>query len=124
MTVYLSVEQLILINVEMIKEWGGIAGVRDRRALEAAVARPLSGYYADVIEQAAALSESLLQNHPFIDGNKRSAITATGVFLRMNDYELIFVDREMYNWLMNLYETNRVTKAAIEVWLRTHAISI
>lgn len=43
MTVYLSVEQLILINVEMIKEWGGIAGVRDRRALEAAVARPLSG---------------------------------------------------------------------------------
>ena len=124
MTVYLSVEQLILINVEMIKEWGGIAGVRDRRALEAAVARPLSGYYADVIEQAAALCESLLQNHPFIDGNKRSAITATGVFLRMNDYELIFVDREMYTWLMNLYETNRVTKAAIEVWLRTHAISI
>lgn len=124
MTVYLSVEQLLLINVEMIKEWGGIAGVRDRRALEAAVARPLSGYYADVIEQAAALCESLLQNHPFIDGNKRSAITATGVFLRMNDYELIFVDREMYNWLMNLYETNRVTKAAIEVWLRTHAISI
>ncbi len=124
MTVYLSVEQLILINVEMIKEWGGIAGVRDRRALEAAVARPLSGYYADLIEQAAALCESLLQNHPFIDGNKRSAITATGVFLRMNDYELIFVDREMYNWLMNLYETNRVTKAAIEVWLRTHAISI
>lgn len=124
MTVYLSVEQLILINVEMIKEWGGIAGVRDRRALEAAVARPLSGYYADVIEQAAALCESLLQNHRFIDGNKRSAITATGVFLRMNDYELIFVDREMYNWLMNLYETNRVTKAAIEVWLRTHAISI
>lgn len=124
MTVYLSVEQLILINVEMIKEWGGIAGVRDRRALEAAVARPLSGYYADLIEQAAALCESLLQNHPFIDGNKRSAIAATGVFLRMNDYELIFVDREMYNWLMNLYETNRVTKAAIEVWLRTHAISI
>ena len=124
MTVYLSVEQLILINVEMIKEWGGIAGVPDRRALEAAVARPLSGYYADLIEQAAALCESLLQNHPFIDGNKRSAITATGVFLRMNDYELIFVDREMYNWLMNLYETNRVTKAAIEVWLRTHAISI
>lgn len=124
MTVYLSVEQLLLINVEMIKEWGGIAGVRDRRALEAAVARPLSGYYADLIEQAAALCESLLQNHPFIDGNKRSAITATGVFLRMNDYELIFVDREMYNWLMNLYETNRVTKAAIEVWLRTHAISI
>lgn len=68
------------------------------------------------------MCESLLQNHPFIDGNKRSAITAAGIFLRMNNYELIFVDREMYDWLMNLYDTNRVNKAAIEAWLRTHVI--
>lgn len=67
---------------------------------------------------------SLLQNHPFIDGNKRSAITATGVFLRLNDYELVFIDREMYDWLINLYETNRVTKAAIEAWLRIHVVPV
>jgi len=74
-----------------------------------------------VIEEAAALCESLLQNHPFVDGNKRTAITATGVFLRLNDYELVFVDREMYDWLMKLYETGGVTKMAIDAWLRIHS---
>jgi death-on-curing protein len=74
-----------------------------------------------VIEEAAALCESLLQNHPFVDGNKRTAITATGVFLRLNNYELVFVDREMYDWLMNLYETGIVMKMAIDAWLRIHA---
>lgn len=124
MTVYLSVQELIQINLEMVEEWGGIAGVRDQGALEAAVARPQTGYYSDLVEEAAALCESLLQNHPFIDGNKRSAITATGVFLRLNDYELVFIDREMYDWLINLYETNRVTKAAIEAWLRIHVVPV
>lgn len=124
MTVYLSVTELIQINLEMVEEWGGSAGVRDQGALEAAVARPQIGYYSDLIEEAAAFCESLLQNHPFIDGNKRSAITATGVFLRLNDYELVFVDREMYDWLMNLYETNRVTKVAIEAWLRAHVVPV
>jgi len=93
MRVYLSVQNLIQINLEMVEEWGGLVGTRDRGALEAAAARPQTGYYSDVIEEAAALCESLLQNHPFVDGNKRTAITATGVFLRLNNYEFVFVDR-------------------------------
>jgi death-on-curing protein len=121
MRVYLSVQNLIQINLEMVEEWGGLAGTRDQGALEAAAARPQTGYYSDVIEEAAALCESLLQNHPFVDGNKRTAITATGVFLRLNDYELVFVDREMYDWLMKLYETGGVTKMAIDAWLRIHS---
>ena len=121
MRVYLSVQNLIQINLEMVEEWGGLAGTRDRGALEAAAARPQTGYYSDVIEEAAALCESLLQNHPFVDGNKRTAITATGVFLRLNNYELVFVDREMYDWLMKLYETGGVTKMAIDAWLRIHS---
>jgi death-on-curing protein len=59
----------------MVERWGGIAGVRDEGLLESALARPQSGYYQDLIEEAAALCESLLQNHPFLDGNKRAAIT-------------------------------------------------
>ncbi len=120
MTTYLSTRDIIQINLEMIQEWGGLAGIREQGALESAVARPQTGYYADLVEEAAALCESLLQNHPFIDGNKRTAITATAVFLRLNDYDLVFVDREMYDWLMNLYETSRVSKVAIEAWLRVH----
>ncbi len=118
---YLSVADLIRINERMVSRWGGIAGLRDQALLESAVARPQMGYYQDVIEEAAALCESLLQNHPFLDGNKRAAVVATAVFLRWNGYRLQFADREMYDWLMSLYETDRVTKHALEAWVRTHA---
>lgn len=119
---YLSVSDLIHINERTVAKWGGTAGLRDRALLESAVARPQSGYYADVIEEAAALCESLLQNHPFLDGNKRAAVVATAVFLRWNGYRLQFADREMYDWLMHLYDSGRVVKRELEAWLRAHAV--
>lgn len=119
---YLSVSDLIRINKRMVSKWGGIAGVRDCALLESAVARPQSGYYHDVIEEAAALCESLLQNHPFLDGNKRAAVVATAVFLRWNGYRLQFTDREMYDWLMQLFETGRVTKQELDTWFREHTV--
>ena len=121
---YLSVSDLIRINERMVSKWGGIAGVRDHALLESAVARPQSGYYQDVVEEAAALCESLLQNHPFLDGNKRAAVVATAVFLRWNGYRLRFTDHEMYDWLMQLFETGRVTKQALDAWFREHIVSI
>ena len=105
----------------MIKDFGGIHQVRDLGLLEAAVARPQSGYYADLLEEASALFESLSQNHPFLDGNKKTAITATAVFLRLNGYKLLFQDLEAYNWLMKLYDQGGLNRTAIEVWLRQHA---
>jgi death-on-curing protein len=63
----------------LIERFGGSHGLRDQGALESALARPQTGYYLDLIEEAAALWESLSQNHPFIDGNKRIAITATAM---------------------------------------------
>jgi len=59
----------------LIGRFGGALGIRDRGALESALTRPQSGYYADLIQEAAALWESLSQNHPFLDGNKRVAVT-------------------------------------------------
>jgi death on curing protein len=118
---YLSVNEVIEINAEMVSKFGGIHGLRDSGALQSAVGRLESGYYADAIEEAAALFESLSQNHPFLDGNKRTAITATGVFLLLNGYRLLFDDLEAYKWLIGLYETGRVNKATIETWLRQHA---
>jgi death-on-curing protein len=118
---YLSAADLIRINKRMVTKWGGLAGVRDEGLLESAVARPQTGYYQDVIEEAAALCESLLQNHPFLDGNKRAAVVATAVFLRWNGFRLEFVDREMYDWLMNLYSAGRVTKQSLGAWIRAHA---
>jgi death-on-curing protein len=117
---YLSVADLVRLNERMVNRWGGIAGVRDQSLLESAVARPQIGYYEGVTEEAAALCESLLQNHPFLDGNKRTAVVATAVFLRWNGYRLEFADREMYDWLMGLFESGRVTKESLHSWIRTH----
>ncbi|MGH9632317.1 MAG: type II toxin-antitoxin system death-on-curing family toxin [Bryobacteraceae bacterium] len=72
MSRYLSFDEVLEINAEMVRQFGGAYGLRDAGALHAAVARPQSGYYADVIEEAAALFESLSQNHPFVDVNKRT----------------------------------------------------
>ena len=71
MTRYLSVEELKTIHAEMLARFGGTQGVRDPNALSSAVGRPQSGYYADVIEEAAALFESLSQNHPFVETSGR-----------------------------------------------------
>ncbi len=121
MSVYLSLEQVVEINVKMTELYGGLRGVRDLGALQAAVARPQTGYYSDAIEEAAALFESLSQNHPFLDGNKRTAITATIVFLTCNGYRVSFNDAEAYKWLMALYASSQVSKSAIEFWLRQHS---
>ncbi|MBV9406423.1 MAG: type II toxin-antitoxin system death-on-curing family toxin [Acidobacteriaceae bacterium] len=120
MRIYLSVDQLIQINLEMSQSFGGTAGVRDRGALEAAAARPQNGYYRDVVEEGAALCESLLQNHPFVDGNKRTAITATAVFYEINGYSLRFEDNELYDWLTHLYNVGRVNKQSLAIWFRAH----
>jgi death-on-curing protein len=115
----LSVNEVIEINAEVVRKFGGIHGLRDSGALQSAVGRLESGYFADAIEEAA-LFESLSQNHPFLYGNKRTAITAIGVFLLLNGYRLLFDDLEAYNWPIGLYESGRVSKSTIEPWLRQH----
>lgn len=124
MSRYLSFQELIEINAEMIRRFGGGHGVRDAGVLESAIARPQIGYYADLVEEAAALFESLLQNHPFLDGNKRTAITATALFLMLNGYVLRFDDNEAYQWLIGLFETGQLTKKNLESWLRLHVRAV
>jgi death on curing protein len=92
--------------------------VRDRGAIEAALARPQSGYYRDVIEEAAALLESLSNNHGFIDGNKRTAITVTAAFLRVNGYQLELDDREAYDFIVALYQEGQFRFSRLHPWLR------
>ena len=73
---YLTLDDVLGIHQDSIEAFGGSHGIRDVGGLESAAMRPQSGYYADVIAEAAALWESLSQNHPFLDGNKRTAITS------------------------------------------------
>jgi death-on-curing protein len=74
---YLTKEQIIRIHEELIDRHGGLRGIMDERLIESSLGRLQSGYYADPIEEAAALMESLGSNHPFFDGNKRVAVTSS-----------------------------------------------
>ena len=120
MTYYPTVADAIAVHERLIEKFGGSSGLRDRGALESALARPRSGYYQDIIQEAAALWESLSQNHPFIDGNKRVAITLTAAFLKVNGYQLEFDDLNAYAFLMRLYESGNLKFNELEAWLREH----
>jgi death-on-curing protein len=76
------------------------------------------GYYKDIIQEAAALWESLSQNHAFVDGNKRVAVTVTAAFLTVNGYKLEFNDMDAYAFLIDLYESGRMRFQELEIWLR------
>jgi death-on-curing protein len=121
-TIYPTVDEVTAAHARLIAKFGGSLGLRDHGALEAAVARPQTGYYDDLIQEAAALWESLSQNHAFIDGNKRVAVTVTAAFLRVNGYRLEFNDLDAYEFLIDLYETGRMQFSELDAWLRKHVL--
>ena len=120
MTVYPTFEEVLVVHDLLIAAFGGSSGIRDRGALEAAIVRPRTGYYQDLIQEAAALWESLSQNHPFIDGNKRVAVTVAAAFLRVNGYRLDFDDLDAFSFIIKLYDNNRMHFGELEEWLRQH----
>lgn len=85
---YPTVAEALAIHEELVREFGGSPVVRDLGRLEAAIFRPQIGYYEGLVEEAAALMESLANNHPFLDGNKRVSFAVTDVFLRLNGFYL------------------------------------
>ncbi len=115
-----TLEEVIAIHDALISETGGASGLRDMGALESALFRPQMGYYNGLIEEAAAMMESLAMNHPFVDGNKRVALGATDAFLRLNGSFIDCDSREAYDYFMQLFETNSFRFAELKVWLEGH----
>ena len=115
---YLRVIEVLAIHALVIDEFGGADGVRDLGALESAVFRPQTGYYEDSIAEAAALFESIVQNHPFLDGNKRTALAAADVHLRMNGLELAGDSMDHHRFIIGLMEDGDLDWRAIDSWLR------
>jgi death-on-curing protein len=120
MTDYLTMAEVLAMHADQIERYGGSHGVRDQGLLEAALYRPQTGYYADLIEEAAALWESLSQNHPFIDGNKRTAFAAMYTFLAINGARLAADALQTYVFLAGLYEANQFSFDKLVPWLRGH----
>lgn len=117
---YLTVAEVLAMHTDQIERYGGTHGVRDQGLLEAALFRPQTGYYADLIEEAAALWESLAQNHAFLDGNKRTAFAATYTFLAINGARLKADADETYAFVAALYEGNQFSFDRLVPWLRSH----
>lgn len=120
MTDYLTVVEVLAMHTDQIERYGGLDAIRDPGMLEAALFRPQTGYYASLIEEAAALWESLSQNHPFIDGNKRTAFAATYTFLAINGSRLTSGAQETYDFVAGLYEKNQFNFDNLVSWLRKH----
>src|SRR5437773_9810101 len=116
---YLTVAEVLAMHAEQIERYGGSPAVRDYGLLEAALFRPQTGYYADLIEEAAALWESLSQNHPFVDGNKRTAFAATYTFLAINGAQLRATAEHAYAFISGLYETGELRFDKLVPWLRS-----
>ena len=115
-----TLEEVIAIHDEQIALFGGSLGLRDEGALVSAIMRPQLGYYDSLVEEAAALMESLAMNHPFVDGNKRTALDATDTFLRLNGHFIDCDSREAYDHFMALFETNSFRFAELATWLEEH----
>lgn len=115
---FLSVDEAEAIHGRLIEVFGGPSGLRDRGLLDSALHRPRSGYYADVAEMAAAMFESLLINHPFVDGNKRVAFFATDVFLRLNGWRIDVEADAAHTFLIGLLERGECSFENLLEWLR------
>jgi len=120
MTLYISIELVLEIHDEQIEKFGGSRGIRDMGLLESALSRPQNGYYPDLIAEAAALWESLAQNHPFIDGNKRAAFAVTHIFLLVNGKTLTASADDAYAFIMGLYKTASFDFDRLDAWLRAN----
>lgn len=115
---FLSVDEVLAVHEALIDAFGGPAGVRDAGLLESALFRPQTGYYADLAETATALFESLLMNHPFVDGNKRVAFFATDVFLRLNGWKLRVDADRAHRFLIRLLDAGTCDFNHLLPWIR------
>jgi death-on-curing protein len=115
---HLTRDEALAIHERLIARFGGAEGVRDLGLLESALYRPRTGYYADLAEMAAALFDSLLMNHPFIDGNTRVAFFATDVFLRLNGWRLAVDATSTHAFLIGLIDQGECDFDRLLPWIR------
>ncbi|MGH9408991.1 MAG: type II toxin-antitoxin system death-on-curing family toxin [Vicinamibacterales bacterium] len=119
---YLSVDQVLALQAEQIRRYGGATGLRDRGALEAALARPAMTFggedlYPDLAAKAAALMHSLALNPPFIDGNKRVAAHAALLFAALNGQTFSSTPGELVEATLAVAE-GRIAVEALTIWFR------
>lgn len=117
---YLTMKEALHIHAALIKVHGGSPGVRDAGLIESALSRPQSGYYSDLLEEAAALWESLAMNHGFVDGNKRVAFACMEIFLDLNGMAITATNDTAITFIYHHLEGGTFNKDNLDAWLRAN----
>ena len=118
------IDEVFELHEKSILDYGGSRGLRDIGLLQSALARPFQTFggedlYPTIFEKAAALGESLIVNHPFIDGNKRTGMLCMTALLIINNYTFIASSNEFYNFVINI-STGSISFEEIVTWLKTN----
>lgn len=121
---YPTLAETLELHTRLIERFGGKDGVRDLGLLESALMRPQTGYYKTLSLEAAALLQSLCQNHSFLDGNKRVAFATTAVFLRMNAYRLKVNPALGETFLIDRVIKGKADIDEIATWLEKQMIAV
>lgn len=116
MSDFLTIEDIIGIHDMSISAYGGIYGIRDINLLKSAVSRPQCGYYNDIIEEGCALMESLIINHPFVDGNKRTAFASFHCFLKINGMDINASSDVLYELIIKWITSDSHERYKMMVW--------
>lgn len=121
---FITIDQVLFIHDQMVKRFGGSFGIRDMGLIESAVARPQASFggkylYNSIFDKAAALLQSLLKNHAFVDGNKRTALTSAGLFLKVNNYTLINNHKDEVEFAVKV-DNGNLSVEEIAQWLKEH----
>jgi death-on-curing protein len=122
--VYPTVAEATEFHKQLIDEFGGTHGLLDKGRLEAAILRPQTGYYGTLAEEAAALMESLANNHAFLDGNKRTSLAVTDTFLRLSGSYLEVNPLEAYNFITKAISKSEFRFDLIRDWISSHLKSL
>jgi death on curing protein len=122
--IYLTVAEVLAIHHHQIEEYGGVHGVRDQGSLEAAVFRPQTGYYNDLTEEAAALMESLVNNHAFLDGNKRVGFAAVHTFLLINGFDLNVSNEAAAEFMLKTMAESKFRFPVLHEWISAHLVPL
>ena len=122
---HITLDVVIAIHDNMIEQYGGSFGIRDLGLIQSALARPQASFggkdlYPTIFDKASALFHSLIFNHAFVDGNKRTTVTTTARFLHINGYELKATDKELVNFPLRV-ENKHLSIEQIVQWLKAHA---
>ena len=117
---FLSLDEAIAIHERLINKFGGTPGLRDTGLLESALFRPQTGYYTDLAQMSAALFESLISNHAFVDGNKRAAFFMSDIFLRLNGWKLSVDSNAGYTFIVGSLEDGLCDFDHLLPWIQEH----